>query len=534
MKPTSSRAILVLAIFAIGLGVRPAAAEIVWSKEAGWIEESELAGDTARASFLHGVWLATRGQMHAAIREMRKFERRYPDSDLLPQARACLAEWLLRADRPAEVVEVVLKEAGEPDDESALSSASTVDDKTQERLAKAGYQAAIELAQESPSQGVTALGQMLGNYGNFADSSARYAYGTSLLKTGDYESALEVFKEYLERHPEGPHHADALLYAGLAAVRRNRVKGHSTEYLTAGQEFLERYLAEKPSGEFANLAETYLKAISFLMEEEDPERRTAFYVITLFADGSIQRAYKAFKKGASKFAGSIAGETARFYQAECLLKRGKHRKAFNIYAKLQTEYPGGSWRLEALDRQFQIARTVAVNRPNRAVRMLSDLLDQEPYESLADDVELLLADCYRRIGNYERAAFHYQFILENYFHSEHVPAAMLRCGTCKIEIAGELGDKNYLLRDGRAYVEQYLLDEPDGAYAQEAREYKVKALELEAANIFRIAQFYQRKKETKAALLCYERVVSRYPDTSWAAHAREFMSALREGEANTP
>ncbi|MCX7915847.1 MAG: outer membrane protein assembly factor BamD, partial [Verrucomicrobiae bacterium] len=83
----------------------------------------------------------------------------------------------------------------------------------------------------------------------------------------------------------------------------------------------------------------------------------------------------------------------------------------------------------------------------------------------------------------------------------------------------------------------YLVRYPDGEKVAEAQQKREQLRIEQARGSFQIAQFYERNREYQAALIYYNDVLERSPESEWAARARQKIAALTprvRGETTAP
>ena len=93
-------------------------------------------------------------------------------------------------------------------------------------------------------------------------------------------------------------------------------------------------------------------------------------------------------------------------------------------------------------------------------------------------------------------------------------------------------ERNYgLLISAREGFEEYLVSNPNGVHAEDAKRWIEEIRIIEAEREFNIGEFYLRRKTPSAAAMYFEYVKSDFPGTIWAERANERLEFLRMIEA---
>ena len=94
------------------------------------------------------------------------------------------------------------------------------------------------------------------------------------------------------------------------------------------------------------------------MKEPDPDRRAVYYAVTRLLEPGYSGGSSVFKRAAKRFHGSSTGETALFYQAECLYRQGELWSAFDVYEQFLQEYAASNRRRAVVEREYAIGQAL--------------------------------------------------------------------------------------------------------------------------------------------------------------------------------
>ncbi|MBW3543745.1 MAG: outer membrane protein assembly factor BamD [Planctomycetes bacterium] len=303
----------------------------------------------------------------------------------------------------------------------------------------------------------------------------------------------------------------------------------------------------------------------------------------LYDAGDYDTAEKAFEKVGKRYKGTQLEEDALFMIGECRFFRRDYAKAEDGYQVLLKEFPSTRHMDRVTRRFFTIAqawlefpqvvsgseiqqvdftdpkatpppeppgpsskdltRVVPVlpnffdkSRPvfdtdGRALEALRQIWLNDPTGPLADDAIMLTASHYLRDGNYMEAARMYDMLRENYPKSDHLKEAfVLGAHSTAMAHQGPLYDGTALTRSRElresairlfphAVDRERLLDEIRRIDDEKARS--------EWANV----EYWQKRRDPVAVATSCREVIRLYPNSSYAAEARELLAEIEGRES---
>ena len=298
----------------------------------------------------------------------------------------------------------------------------------------------------------------------------------------------------------------------------------------------------------------------------------------LYRSGEFAAAEKAFRRLAKKYKSSQVQEDALFMIGECQFEQNEFAKAQDSYDKLLIEFPSSRHLDRVTRRLFLIAqswlefpevvqpgeiqqvdfqdpratpppapprepsndpsRRIPIfpnlfnrTRPvfdtdGRALQALNSIWLKDPTGPLADDALMMTASHHLRKENYMEAARHYEMLLEQFPKSEHLKDAFVLCAhSTAMSHQGPLYDEQALTRSRELKQTAVRLfpDEVDRErILDEIRRIDEEKARSEWANV----EFWQKKRDDVATAASAREVMRLYPNSSYAARAREVLAEL--------
>ena len=132
------------------------------------------------------------------------------------------------------------------------------------------------------------------------------------------------------------------------------------------------------------------------------------------------------------------------------------------------------------------------------------------------------------VKDYINAALAFKEIIENYPKSPLADDAKYKIAMCAA--ASTSGpeyneeDTDKAIKEFRDFVKRY----PDSNMEKEARQFISKLENQKAQNSFDIAQFYERQGNINSAIIYYEEILDKFPESEWASRALEKLQIIRK------
>ena len=499
----------------------PVRDEWVWDAREGWISLEQPPADSARGWYRYARALMLHGDVAAACEGFQFVEDRAPETGLAARARFRRAECLARLGRYVEAFEL---------SNSLLQGTEATPN--QADVIRAQLSLLEDFTHEDPAQAAEMLGQVASR-----ELTTDLSYRTHMLigearyRCRNYTMASQAYAQAAETDVEEVKRVQAHYMAGVAALTASREESHEPDLLESAQKHLKEVVLSGRDMVKAEKAQQLMWAMERLHAEEDPGRRHVYYAVTYIAEARCDDALPILKRGARTFEGTRAGETARFFQAQCLQNQGELWSAFKTYERFLDEYPSSMRQREAVRAEFQIGHALRyAGELYRAVRVFEEVVVHLPSGPLADDAEMQIGLVQMERGRYQDARAAFDVVVAEYPQSEWYYPAVYYGGRADLIESDYRSDNEELVARARRSFEAYLERQPDGRLSKEAARLIEVCRNRQAMSVLQVARFYLRQDEPNAAAIYCRSVVAQFPDTASATEAESLLEAMRLSE----
>jgi len=231
---------------------------------------------------------------------------------------------------------------------------------------------------------------------------------------------------------------------------------------------------------------------------------------------------------------------AQFRIAEMTEQGGNFNRAFDEYQLLITRYPDSDYFNEALASQLRIANYyLRGEQPSffglsfgptkeRVQDMYTTIIGNALYGDQAPVAQFNLGLAFEKAGDWRGAVDAYQRVLDNYPNSDIADDALYQIGYVYYRL-GATGRSRDLsaLEMARETFEDFLIQFPQSEKAKQAQENLNTLTQSEAQDVLKIAQFYDGSRDYKAAVIYYNDVIRRLPESEDARIAKTRIEELK-------
>ena len=258
----------------------------------------------------------------------------------------------------------------------------------------------------------------------------------------------------------------------------------------------------------------------------------------LHAKKKYRSAIDAYRRVSRRWPLSSSAQDARLGEAECLGAIGYHYKAFQQYQELIKKHPNTPHFDTVLQRQFEIGNLFLAGERqkawgirwlpslDRAVEVYEQVVKNGPYSPVAPEAQFRIGLAYEKQRDYLAAVHAYEKLLERYPKLPLAEAAQFQIGwEYKKESARAEYDQNSANQAIAAFTD-FLLRYPRSDKVALAEQYMIRLKGEQSRGLFHIGQFYEKNRHYKSALIYYNDVIEKNPESNWATQAKDKVARL--------
>lgn len=258
----------------------------------------------------------------------------------------------------------------------------------------------------------------------------------------------------------------------------------------------------------------------------------------LQAKKQYRNALPAYRRVVSRWPLSASAQDARLGEAECYSAIGYHYKAFQVYQELIKKNPNTPHFDTVLQRQFEIGNLFLAGERQKAwglrllpsldrcVEVYEQVVKNGPYSPVAPEAQFRIGLAYEKQRDYLAAVHAYEKLLERYPKLPLAEGAQFQIGwEYKQESARAEYDQNAANQAIAAFTD-FLLRYPRSDKVPVAEKYQVEMKGDQARGLFQIGQFYEKNRHYRSALIYYNDVIEKNPESNWATQAKDKVAKL--------
>ncbi len=282
------------------------------------------------------------------------------------------------------------------------------------------------------------------------------------------------------------------------------------------------------------------KFINPKYEPKETPQKQFDWAMTFFESEDYKKAIDEFEKLIKHYPLSKLSSEARFYIGLSYENMGEYYRAFKDYQQVIDKYPYTERVEEIIEREYRIGNLFYTGQKSKilgmallpakdkAIEIFGIVVENGPYSQYADIAQYKLGQCYMEMDDYINAALAFKKIIENYPKSPLIDDAKYQIAICAVNSTSgpeyNEEDTDKAIKEFRDFVNRY----PDSQMEKEARHFISKLENQKAQNDFNIAQFYEKRGNRDSAIIYYEEILNKYPESELAVKALERLQIIRK------
>lgn len=255
--------------------------------------------------------------------------------------------------------------------------------------------------------------------------------------------------------------------------------------------------------------------------------------------GKRDLALAGYRTVVRRYPRSPQASNAQYRIAFILEKMGDLEAAYRAYLKLNKDYPRSDDFSASIEGQLRVANAYLEGRRakvlgvptlpsmGRAVDMYQAIIKNAPYSRYAPMAQFNLGRAREKQGDFANAIQAYQVVVDKYPTSDVADDAMFQIGYTYMTVMRTGSYDRNAAKFAREYFEDFLAAYPRHEKAAQAREYLKSLTSVQVRASLKTAEYYDKQKVWKAAVMHYNEVVRTMPGTKDAAVAEKRLAQLR-------
>lgn len=253
-----------------------------------------------------------------------------------------------------------------------------------------------------------------------------------------------------------------------------------------------------------------------------------------------------FKRSADEFirltqyyVDSDLAPEAQYYAGRSFEELGKYYFAYQNYQKTIDNYPYTRRMEEIVEREYYIANIMQTeDSPKlldlelsesliRSVEMYGKIVENMPFGPYADRALYKMAESYRRMFKYDGAIDAYEKIVKDYPESKLIDEAKYQLAYTRYEASLDPEYDQESTEEALAEFEEISRTTAVPSIAKEAKKALSKLKSKKANSIIKIAEFYEKRKKYRSAIIYYKDAVAKFSGTEASEYAEVRIEHLK-------
>lgn len=276
---------------------------------------------------------------------------------------------------------------------------------------------------------------------------------------------------------------------------------------------------------------------------KDSPKEQFDWAMTFFDSKDYQRAAAEFEKLTKNYEYSEYAAKAQYYAGVSYELMGKFYQAFQSYQKTIDNFPNIENMDEIIEREYHIGNLYLtrsnpkimgadiISSMDRAIEIMKRVVENAPYGRIADMAQFKLGEAYKKIEGYDEAIEAFQKVVDNYPKSEFYERARYEVAYCAYMASLNPAYASEPTDRAIKAFEDFAQSNTDDTMSKEAEATIQRLKDKAAEKSMATARFYDNQKRYDSALLYYEDVLERFPDSSSAREAKVKIEYLKKKRA---
>lgn len=238
---------------------------------------------------------------------------------------------------------------------------------------------------------------------------------------------------------------------------------------------------------------------------------------------------------------------AQYLVGRCLEEKKQDEKAFKAYQQLLEKYPKSANYDEVVKRQYVIANRYLGGQwfrlwgvipffpsMDKTVEMYEKLIKNGPYSDVAPNAQMNIGAAREKQSDYNAAVKAYESAADRYHDRKQVSAnALYKAAEAYLKQAKTAEYDQSVAGHAISTFTDFITLYPQDPRVAEAQKNIVALRAEQARGSFIVARYYEKKKQWNGALVYYNEVLVRDPQSKYADEAKRRIAEIKQHNLKT-
>jgi outer membrane protein assembly factor BamD len=272
--------------------------------------------------------------------------------------------------------------------------------------------------------------------------------------------------------------------------------------------------------------------------KDTPEEQLK-HALEFYENKEYKEALDEFKKLLQYYPKAKEAPDAQFYIGKIQQDEGNLFEAFNAYQVVIDKYPFSNLVPDIVKRQYEIGNALLEGEGKRnivlsaviggnynVIEVYRQVIKNAPYGEYAPPSQYKIGLYLQEKKLFQESRDEFEKTINDYPDSEWAKAAQFQIAMSDAKRSAGAGYDQQITKSAIQEFKNFVEIYPDAELSRNAQQEIFGLREKEAENNFVIAQFYEKRKEYKAAKIYYSTIVEDYKDSRWVPKALEKIRQL--------